>query len=132
MTRIASLLTFALLAGCTAAPAVDRPAANAVADGSAILLGIGEAAHLADGSRLTYLRLENDSRCPPDVQCVWAGDAEIVLRWQPPSGRAQELALRTASTRGSSIARIGDRNVTLAALERGIAPKATLRIDRAD
>lgn len=132
MTRIASLFAVAMLAGCTAAPAVDRPTTNAVADGSDVQLGIGEAAHLADGSRLTYLRLENDSRCPPDVQCVWAGDAEIVLRWQPSSGRAQELALRTASTRGSSTARIGDRNVTLAALERGIAPKATLRIDRAD
>lgn len=133
MIRIAPfLLASALLAGCATAPAADRASQDAVRDGSEVQLGIGQAARLADGSRLTYLRLDNDSRCAPDVQCVWAGDAEIALRWQPASGRAQELALRTTSPRGSSSARIGERNVTLVALERGIAPKATLRIDKAD
>lgn len=131
MTRIASLLALAMLGGCAATPA-NPPAARAAADGSDIQLAVGEAAQLADGSRLSYLRLVNDSRCPPDVQCVWAGDAEIELRWQPASGPAQDTPLHTASIRGNTQARIGERTVTLVALERGDAPKATLKIERAD
>lgn len=142
MTRIARLLALALLAGCAATPATDappaagtgtsEPAADTVADGSEVRLGLGASARLADGSRLHYLRLVNDSRCPPDVQCVWAGDAEIALRWQPARGRAQDIALHTTSMRGNNDARIGERRVTLVALARGIAPAATLRIERAD
>ena len=132
MLRIASLLlTSALLAGCAAAPATD-PAAGAVADGSEIRLGIGENARLADGSRLAYLRLVDDSRCPPDVQCVWAGDAEIALRWQPASGDARDVALHTNTNPGPTSARLGERKVALVALQRGIAPVATLRVELAD
>ena len=132
MTRIANLLlATAVLAGCATAPATN-PAADAVADGSEIQLGIGETARLADGSRLAYLRLVDDSRCPPDVQCVWAGDAEIALRWQPAGGGTRDLALHTNANPGPTSARIGERRVALVALQRGIAPKATLRIDRAD
>ena len=81
MTRIAPLLiACGLLAGCTTVPAANQPSASTIADGSDVQLGIGETARLADGSRLSYLRLVNDSRCPPGVQCVWAGDAEIALR----------------------------------------------------
>ena len=137
MRRIASLLAIALLGGCVGAGPSPQPPAGEDSPmhdhaPQTVTLGVGERATLMDGSQLTYLRLVNDSRCPPDVQCVWAGDAEIALRWQPASGRAQELALHTASLRGSDVARIGERSVTLVALERGIAPRASLRIDKAD
>ena len=29
--------------------------------------------------RVTFERVANDSRCPADVQCVWEGDAVVVL-----------------------------------------------------
>ena len=60
-------------------------------------LNLGAQARLADGSRLTYLRLVNDSRCPPGVQCIWAGDAEIELRWEPAgSGKSNTFSLHTS------------------------------------
>lgn len=37
-----------------------------------------------DGVYLTFARLVNDSRCPGDAQCVWEGDAEIVVQVDPP------------------------------------------------
>jgi len=33
----------------------------------------------ASGVRITFKQVSEDSRCPVDVQCVWAGDAKIAL-----------------------------------------------------
>lgn len=98
-------------------------------DPQTVILNVGARTTLADGSRLTYLRLVNDARCPPDVQCVWAGDAEIQVRWQGADGPAQEASLHTSPLQGRQTeATFGRHRVALAALERGIAPKATLHI----
>ena len=35
------------------------------------------------GLRLRFARLAEDSRCPTDVQCVWAGNARVGIRLQP-------------------------------------------------
>ena len=126
MTRIASLLAIGLLAGCAALPDGGSPAP----DDSQLTLGIGQSSLLADNSLLSYTRLVNDSRCAPGLQCVWEGDAEIALRWKPTGGSAQDVRLHTSSKGGPTQARIGARTVSLTALERGIAPKATLRIQR--
>ena len=126
MTRIASLLAIGLLAGCAALPNGASPAP----DDSQLTLGIGQSSLLVDNSLLSYTRLVNDSRCAPGLQCVWEGDAEIALRWKPTGGSAQDVRLHTSSKVGPTQARIGARTVSLTALERGIAPKATLRIQR--
>ena len=128
MTRIARLFALALLAGCATLPERAAP----VADGSSVSLGVGQSAQLADGSQIDYTQLVNDSRCPPDVQCVWAGDAEIALQWRAADGTTRALRLHTNGQAGPSATRAGDRTVTLTALERGDAPTATLRIDRTD
>lgn len=135
MHRTLSLLAAALLAGCAGAtPSTDAPAhAHAPMHGATtqtVTLGVGDRATLADGSQLTYLRLVNDSRCPPDVRCVWAGDAEIRLRMQPPRGAAREISLHTSPLRGQgqNETALGGLRITLQRLESGIAPKATLAI----
>ncbi len=139
MRRIASLLAVALLVGCAGA-APSSPQAPHHEDANVheaapqtVILGVGERATLADGSQLTYLRLVNDSRCPPDVRCVWAGDAEIRLRWQPVRGAASELSLHTSPLRGhgQTEATVGGLRIALQSLERGVAPKATLAITAA-
>ena len=128
MTRIVSLFAIALLTSCAALPNGATPAA----DGSTVTLGIGQSTLLADNSLLTYTHLVNDSRCAPDVQCVWEGDAEIALQWRAAGTGTQELHLHTNGKGGATSARAGSRTITLTALERGIAPKASLRIDHAD
>lgn len=144
MRPLSLLLPLALLAGCAATPAASShpeapmsapttptpPAPLAAPAARTLVLGVGEAATLADGSRLTYLRLVNDSRCPPGVQCIWAGDAEIALRWQPARGAAQEASLHTnpLPDRGANAATFGPWQVRLEALERGVAPNASLRV----
>ena len=114
------------LAACTTTGA--QPAdTNTVADGASIQLAPGESATLADDSRLDYVKLDGDSRCRPDVQCVWAGDATIAMRWTPASGAAQAFELHT--TLDPKSFDTDTRTITLTALERGDAPKATLQVD---
>lgn len=74
VVRIA-LAMFVIVTGCaTVETAV-------VADpGTTFSLAVGKTA-VVNGSntRLTFTRVTEDSRCPTDVVCVWAGDAKIEL-----------------------------------------------------
>jgi len=121
--RLTIAIATLALAACTTTGA--QPA-NTVADGSSVILAPGQSATLADNSRVDYLKLQGDSRCRPDVQCVWAGDAAIAMRWTPASGTAQDFVLHTTLDPKSFVA--GSRTVSLAGLERGDAPKATLQV----
>ncbi len=63
------------LAGCAT---VDTAAvAN---PGAEFSLALGKSAAISGSDyRITFNRVTEDSRCPVDVQCVWAGDAKIEL-----------------------------------------------------
>ena len=65
----------AIAAGCAS---VETPV---VADpGVAFTLPLGKTAAVSgNGTRITFNRVTDDSRCPVDVVCVWAGDAKLEL-----------------------------------------------------
>ena len=56
---------------------------------------LGHTLRLGDGLRITFERVEEDSRCPRLVVCVWSGDAAVRLRLGHPSGQAV-VTLHTA------------------------------------
>ena len=63
------------IAGCTAVETavVANP-------GAAFELPVGQTAAVSGQDvRITFSRVTEDSRCPVDVTCVWAGDAKIEL-----------------------------------------------------
>jgi len=122
----ASLALAGLLANCASPHNVGVK----VADGTTVALMPGQAATLNDGL-LRYVRLANDSRCKPGVQCVWAGDAVIELHWSPTTGTARTLTLHLNQQAGSTTAKFDTRQVTFTHLAHP-QPQATLRIDRAD
>lgn len=64
---LASLLT----AGCAVVPKVNTDGATEVK--------IGQQADLG-GPKVTVLRVLEDSRCPVDVNCVWAGRVKLSVR----------------------------------------------------
>lgn len=131
MLRITHLLPLILLTGCAAsATQMQTPPPNDAVHPLTVTLPIGGQYLLSDGGKITYLQLINDSRCPPNVQCIWAGDAEIELRWQPAKGRPTTFSLHTNPTqdKSSNSFTLGSLRTTLKDLERGIAPKATLQI----
>ena len=46
--------------------------------GVAFSLSVGKTAALkGNGTRITFKQVREDSRCPVDVTCIWAGDAKI-------------------------------------------------------
>jgi hypothetical protein len=48
--------------------------------GVAFDLPLGKTAALnGNGVRITFKQVQEDSRCPTDVTCVWAGDARIAI-----------------------------------------------------
>ena len=82
---IALVVTVAV-AGCGRGTAPDRPGDvsqdnNAAELGKEFTLRPGQSVRLA-GTRsiLKFVAVPEDSRCPPKVQCIWAGNARLSLR----------------------------------------------------
>ena len=46
----------------------------------------GQTGTLSNGGKITFANVVNESRCPKDVQCVWAGTATVRLRLVPAPG----------------------------------------------
>jgi len=88
----------------------------------------GESVALADRGTLRYVGVKSDSRCPPERQCVWAGDAEVTFEWTATGASAQLLDLHTgfADKRSKPVA---GHTLTLVSLARGEKPEAQLRLD---
>jgi hypothetical protein len=126
LKRLFASCAFLPLVACTMV-AAEPGAPHAVEDGQQYVLHPGEQVAVASHGRVRYLRLVNDSRCRPDVQCVWAGDAEVAFEWSPPQGRKQTFSLHTGTAPRDQA--IGTRRLTLVSLARGAAPAATVRVD---
>ena len=89
----------------------------------------GDTTPLADGSQLRYLRMVNDSRCMPDVQCIWEGDAELSFQWQKNGGGQETFSLHSSGRIGEKDRMLGTQRLTLLSLARGAAPEARLRLE---
>ncbi|HSB46450.1 MAG TPA: hypothetical protein VLD37_00430 [Candidatus Bilamarchaeum sp.] len=67
-----------LLLGCASAPKYDREAAL----GESFNLSPGESAHIAtDGIVVRFINVTEDSRCPSDVVCIWAGQVKAEVEF---------------------------------------------------
>ena len=72
-------LIAALLIGLTSSLAAPVAPPALIKLETPFALKIGASAKLVNWS-VTFVRVVSDSRCPPNVDCVWAGDAMIELR----------------------------------------------------
>lgn len=115
-----------LFAACSTAPA-GASDIRTIADGETFTLASGENVALSGHGTLRYMRLVKDSRCRPDVQCVWAGDAEVAFEWTVAGGQPEAFSLHTGL--GDRSKDLGDSRLTLVELARGENPDAQLRIE---
>ena len=77
--------------------------------GQVFTLGTAGAARYTPARfRLEFLRVTNDSRCPVGVDCVWAGDATVIIRvGREEIGLHTGLAPREAVRRGFRVTLVG-------------------------
>lgn len=101
MRSAASAIVLALgYVSCTQAGPGDAPLPR-VAPGQSVSLKVGESAQSADGSlRFGFEAVTTDSRCPKNVQCVWAGNATVRI-WLQRGGAAREWRELHSSTGGT-------------------------------
>ena len=102
MRHLTTALLIAVLAACSSSTSTDVSATSQNSQtasqqevGRAFAMKIGESIMLND-LRLTFRSVEADSRCPTDVVCVWAGDAEVALKIEQ-NGRSAIAALHTTT-----------------------------------
>src|SRR5688572_10927641 len=77
--------------------AIFLPAAAAQdVRGRSFTLKVGQQIFLKqERLRIEFVAVPADSRCPVDVVCVWAGDAEVQLRVRRAGAAQQDLRLHT-------------------------------------
>lgn len=115
-----------VLYGCSAVPTADANGnMRTVADGAPFQMDAGDNVRLADGSALRYERILTDSRCPPNVKCVWAGDAILAFVWTPKGAESQSFELHTGLEPRSHD--LGQRRLTLQSVAQG-GTLATLEV----
>ena len=121
---IAALVSIAaILPGCStgASPAkVNAPI------GQPLEMAPGQQVSLPDGATLRYLEVAADSRCPPGVQCIRAGDADVAFEF---AGSAQVPRRFTINTQAPATTSIGAWQLRLLELAFGDQPSVTVRID---
>jgi hypothetical protein len=114
-----SLSTVVAAAGCAST-------GHTMALGQPITLQPGERVVLPDDAALRYIAVTADSRCPPDVQCIHAGDADVAFEFFQGDGASRTITLNTA---GAPAAAIGEWRLRLLSLEFGPSPGAAIRVD---
>ena len=120
MSRLLALGVIAALSGCASS--------GAVSSGQDFTMAVGQRVLLPDATTLHYAGIANDSRCPSDVQCVRAGDVDVLFGYTPGGGTEARVILNTERMRSSTL---GAWRLQLVDLAQGAAPHATLRIDAA-
>ena len=69
--------------------------ASAGEPGNDKTLHVGETLRYDRGLKITFLAVRNDSRCPINAKCIWAGDAAVVLRVKAGNQAARKVTLHT-------------------------------------
>ena len=109
-------------AGCAGAQEATPPVSEATAESDSLRLAVGESA-VRGGQTVEFQRLVEDSRCPPETQCVWAGRVQVRVAV---GGEPVVLTLPARADETDAVERGGTR-VELVGLEGGAdAPRVVL------
>ena len=77
MIRLAAILLSIVFAGCGAAPSQELPTVDL---GARFTLAPGATMLVKNaGIKVRFIAVTEDSRCPRDVTCIWAGEVKVQL-----------------------------------------------------
>jgi hypothetical protein len=102
LAGLAALLTWGMACGSDG-ETMESPSSFPEARlGEAFSLRVGDTVLISGTSlTITFRRVENDSRCPRDVNCIRAGEAEVVLHLESGGGQGTELVLEVPPEGGA-------------------------------
>jgi hypothetical protein len=90
MIRVAAILVCLALTACAA----GTPR-KSVAPGDTVTLGVGEAVPVKGTSTsLRFVGLIEDSRCPRDTTCIWAGEVKVRIEFLERSVTSRQSELK--------------------------------------
>jgi len=123
MSRLAAVFACLSLAGCSAAPSAES---HAVADLEAPFTLAPGAAVAVKSTSLTvrFVSVTEDSRCPRDVTCVWAGEVKALFEVDDTKAKSK-IELREGDSGAA-----GPHRLTLVSVEP--KPVSTARITPQD
>ncbi len=92
-------------------PTPGRGVDSVIQPGVVVTIGLGERAAIADtGWSIQFAQVLEDSRCPVDAQCIWAGQVTVRLLGEHTDGRVAALTLALGpGDRGSGL--LGDLSI---------------------
>ena len=73
----------------------------------------GRAVDAGNGTRVTLVRVVDDSRCPMNALCIWEGSASVVLRFERAAAAAADTTLHTNARMGPTTVAYGGAQYTL-------------------
>ena len=111
-----------------ASTSTSESAMRTIAAGTPASLHLGETVRLPDGATLKFVSVPQDSRCPPNAQCIRAGDADLLFDFATGGALATHV---TPNLPEAPAKDMGAWRLTVTALEFDSAPDVTLRIDPA-
>ena len=80
--------------------------------------------------RIRFLAVENDSRCPSDVTCVWAGNAAV--QFQLSTGRGSKTVTLNTSKSPSFVGEIDYHGYKVKLVDLSPYPRSNQKIARRD
>ncbi len=135
LTRIASLAICCLVvfasSGVLAAHPHSNSALESVRLGREFKLKVGRQVTVKGTKlRIRFVAVENDSRCPSDVTCVWAGNAAVQL--QLGTGRGSKTVTLNTSKSSSFAGETEYQGYKVKLVELSPYPRSDRKIGRRD
>jgi hypothetical protein len=95
-----------VVASCAEAP-------GAIVPGDTLRAPIGKPTDAGNGTRVTLVRVVDDSRCPMNALCIWEGSASVVLRFERAGAATADTTLHTNARMGPTTFAYGGAQYTL-------------------
>ena len=134
LTKMFSLISCAVLFACVGPVGANARSNNAlenVRPGREFKLKVGRQVTVKGTKlRIRFVAVENDSRCPSDVTCVWAGNAAV--RLQLGTGRGSKTVTLNTSKSPSFVGETEYHGYKVKLVELSPYPRSDRKIARHD
>jgi hypothetical protein len=97
----------------TAVASCGTASAPPVVVGDTVRAPVGRAVDAGNGTRITLVRVVEDSRCPMNALCIWEGSASVVLRFERAGAATVDTTLHTNARMGATALAFGGAQYTL-------------------